>query len=47
MCFRLRSFADTNPLLSMGEASVHLAQICFGTAMNGNSGHDEADVFCE
>ncbi|GAA6059551.1 hypothetical protein JCM10212_000607 [Sporobolomyces blumeae] len=37
-------WADTNALGSMGEASVNLARICFGSGINGNAGHDEADV---
>ncbi|KAK3368382.1 glycoside hydrolase family 75 protein [Podospora didyma] len=28
----------------VGEASISLATACFGTGMNGNSGHDAADV---
>ncbi|GAA5973100.1 hypothetical protein JCM11641_006268 [Rhodosporidiobolus odoratus] len=37
-------WADTNAIGSMGEASVTLARVCFGDSINGNSGHDEADV---
>ncbi|KAI5478040.1 beta dna polymerase [Pseudohyphozyma bogoriensis] len=39
-------WADTNGDGSMGEASLKLAQTCFGSAMTGDSGHDEADVLC-
>ena len=40
-------WGDTNgddgaPLV--GEASISLATECFGTGINGNSGHDQADV---
>ncbi|KAI0595109.1 fungal chitosanase of glycosyl hydrolase group 75-domain-containing protein [Biscogniauxia sp. FL1348] len=28
----------------VGEASIALATLCYGTGVNGNSGHDEADV---
>ena len=28
----------------VGEASISLATACFGTGINGNSGHDENDV---
>lgn len=28
----------------VGEASISLATACFGTSVNGNSGHDENDV---
>ncbi|GAA5865629.1 hypothetical protein JCM8547_007668 [Rhodosporidiobolus lusitaniae] len=37
-------WADTNALGSMGESSVTLARTCFGSSINGNSGHDEPDV---
>lgn len=28
----------------MGEASVHLGRVCFGSKINGNYGHGEPDV---
>ncbi|BGP51685.1 hypothetical protein JCM10450v2_007635 [Rhodotorula kratochvilovae] len=37
-------WADTNALGSMGEASVHLGRVCFGSQINGNFGHSEPDV---
>jgi hypothetical protein len=33
---------DGQPLV--GEASIALATACYGTSVNGNSGHDENDV---
>ena len=33
---------DGQPLV--GEASISLATACYGTSVNGNSGHDENDV---
>lgn len=38
---------DTNALQEMGEASITLAQTCFGTSMTGDNGHDAADVLCK
>ncbi|KAL7342785.1 fungal chitosanase of glycosyl hydrolase group 75-domain-containing protein [Rhodotorula toruloides] len=38
-------WADTNALGDMGEVSVYLAQVCFGTGMNGDAGYDNPDVF--
>ncbi|GJN94318.1 hypothetical protein Rhopal_007392-T1 [Rhodotorula paludigena] len=37
-------WADTNALGSMGEASVYLGRVCYGSQINGNYGHSEADV---
>ncbi|BGP11477.1 hypothetical protein JCM10049v2_007384 [Rhodotorula toruloides] len=37
-------WADTNALGDMGEVSVYLAQVCFGTGMNGDAGYDNPDV---
>ncbi|BGP35457.1 hypothetical protein JCM10296v2_007295 [Rhodotorula toruloides] len=37
-------WADTNAQGDMGEVSVYLAQVCFGTGMNGDAGYDNPDV---
>ncbi|GAA5998919.1 glycoside hydrolase family 75 protein [Rhodotorula paludigena] len=37
-------WADTNALGSMGEASVYLGRVCYGSQINGNYGHSDADV---
>ncbi|GAA6048666.1 hypothetical protein JCM3770_002009 [Rhodotorula araucariae] len=37
-------WADTNALGSMGEASVRLGRVCFGSQINGHNGHGEPDV---
>ncbi|CAG8979785.1 hypothetical protein HYALB_00011593 [Hymenoscyphus albidus] len=35
---------DDGPKAVIGESSISMATLCFGTSVNGNSGHDETDV---
>ncbi|KAH6712611.1 family 75 glycoside hydrolase [Leptodontidium sp. MPI-SDFR-AT-0119] len=35
---------DDGPRAVIGEASIGMATLCFGTVVNGNNGHDETDV---
>ncbi|KAK0123521.1 hypothetical protein ONS96_010503 [Cadophora gregata f. sp. sojae] len=35
---------DDGPRAVIGEASISMATLCFGTSVNGNNGHDETDV---
>jgi len=37
-------FGDTNAASQMGEASIFLAQQCFGGSMSGDNGHEQPDV---
>ncbi|KAH7419646.1 glycoside hydrolase family 75 protein [Cadophora sp. MPI-SDFR-AT-0126] len=35
---------DDGPRAVIGEASISMATLCYGTTVNGNNGHDETDV---